>query len=522
MREYFLKFNIFIFYLKISIILFFGFSASIFPEVNKEVKNQTTINSLLKGHTEIRESISVLGKAKTIRVLYKQDVNSEICAKQIMNLSKIYISSISEYLGIAPSMDTFTLTDIDVKDARNDGYSVFTPFQFPDENHCLATPLLYHEIGHWWFGQDPRWISEGVSSFIPIAMAESGFLQLSHDDRMLIFSWWGLRNELHIHDFPLGDNGNINIPKDSVFPNWYEKSFRIQYVLLRELGSKSYREYLKSMFNYDPIYPSDPYFINKSEEYLQGKSKGIINLLNKQKRRPWNIYLSGWLLSPRYLGLKPSELLDDDHDGLMNFEEKILGTHPSKKDTDGDGVSDGLEIIYNTDPLKKDSQSLFYSKVEQFGIILDGNEDDWKFSKDVKVVSTQSNLKIPGKYDMVEFKYIIRDDFLYGMIKTREPIRWNPIQDKGVYFFIADNSDTKERTGLGSWYHPNPFLGWEYQRIKGKPEQFFAKLGDVFEFKISIKNFPDRKMKITPLINPPKGDSLGIWNEYKPIEIDLR
>jgi outer membrane protein OmpA-like peptidoglycan-associated protein len=47
---------------------------------------------------------------------------------------------------------------------------------------------------------------------------------------------------------------------------------------------------------------------------------------------------------------------DDDHDGLMNNEEKELRTDPDNPDTDGDGLQDGEEVHkYRTNPLKADT-----------------------------------------------------------------------------------------------------------------------------------------------------------------------
>src|SRR3990170_1697638 len=47
---------------------------------------------------------------------------------------------------------------------------------------------------------------------------------------------------------------------------------------------------------------------------------------------------------------------DDDMDGLIQKEEKLLGTDPNNPDTDGDGLGDGDEVMkYKTDPLKADT-----------------------------------------------------------------------------------------------------------------------------------------------------------------------
>ena len=47
---------------------------------------------------------------------------------------------------------------------------------------------------------------------------------------------------------------------------------------------------------------------------------------------------------------------DDDMDGLIQKEEKLLGTDPKNPDTDGDGLKDGEEVNkYKADPLKTDT-----------------------------------------------------------------------------------------------------------------------------------------------------------------------
>lgn len=51
------------------------------------------------------------------------------------------------------------------------------------------------------------------------------------------------------------------------------------------------------------------------------------------------------------LGRPVDQSPDTDGDGLSDFAESIVGTHPHRADSDGDGVSDGAEVRAGTNPL---------------------------------------------------------------------------------------------------------------------------------------------------------------------------
>ena len=42
---------------------------------------------------------------------------------------------------------------------------------------------------------------------------------------------------------------------------------------------------------------------------------------------------------------------DPDGDSLLNYQELVIGTNPTAKDTDHDGIFDGIEVAYESDPL---------------------------------------------------------------------------------------------------------------------------------------------------------------------------
>ena len=65
------------------------------------------------------------------------------------------------------------------------------------------------------------------------------------------------------------------------------------------------------------------------------------------------------------------DINDSDADGLLNYQEDIVGTNKFNKDTDNDKLSDYYEVYYSlTDPKKMDTNN---------NNIIDGDED---FDKD--------------------------------------------------------------------------------------------------------------------------------------------
>jgi len=63
-----------------------------------------------------------------------------------------------------------------------------------------------------------------------------------------------------------------------------------------------------------------------------------------------------WCVTMNFFAYLRAENPDLDGDGLLNDEEKQIGTDPLNPDTDGDGLRDGEEVHqYKTDPLNKDT-----------------------------------------------------------------------------------------------------------------------------------------------------------------------
>lgn len=67
---------------------------------------------------------------------------------------------------------------------------------------------------------------------------------------------------------------------------------------------------------------------------------------------------------------------DCDYDGLLDCEERLLGTEKCNHDTDGDGLSDGLEVIHGTDPLDPDTDGDGAEDGHEFDLDLDPTRQD--------------------------------------------------------------------------------------------------------------------------------------------------
>ncbi|MBU1653058.1 OmpA family protein, partial [bacterium] len=97
------------------------------------------------------------------------------------------------------------------------------------------------------------------------------------------------------------------------------------------------------------------YYLNEkwSLDFSAGDNYTFSDELNPLNGDEDDSFLSG-TVGLRYVVLEANK--DKDGDGLLNKEEKLLGTDPKNPDTDGDGLLDGDELNnYRTDPLLADS-----------------------------------------------------------------------------------------------------------------------------------------------------------------------
>lgn len=463
---------------------------------------------------KIAASILVMGLEKSVEIIFVPGF--EDLAVYHLEYAIKYIPALANYLGIAPAGSTFRITQLtDNSIARNDGNTVLIPLDWPTPKVPTGHPLLYHEIGHWWFGQNPRWISEGVSSFLPIAVEKAGLVSFTKSELEAIYNWWGFYIPKIQGDIALSDDELKEIAHDVGFPVNYQKSFKIQYILFNELGKDKYKAFLRSLLDNER---TDEHWVLKVEEYAN--TSGILTALKNQKNLDWSKLLSGWIITKEYNGISIKEWNDTDNDGLLDIEEKYLGTNKKSSDTDGDGLSDSTEIEIGTNPLKKQSREEVRKLVIEKGPFLDGYANDWEFLSGKKTFTSQSVSGLQGRFNLVEFQYIIKNNMLYGMLRTQEKPFFDDLPENEIYFFFSDTSQNSKREGFGMWYSPSARIGWEL--IKDTPPSNpVGKLGEVFEFKIRMLENSSKPLRLTPIIrNGKKDTNLGIWDNYKPIIIE--
>jgi hypothetical protein len=68
--------------------------------------------------------------------------------------------------------------------------------------------------------------------------------------------------------------------------------------------------------------------------------------------------------------------LDADQDGIIDGDERRIGTNPRRADTDRDGLFDGEELILGTDPTRADTDGDTVGDAEELELELDPTDPD--------------------------------------------------------------------------------------------------------------------------------------------------
>jgi len=385
----------------------------------------------------------------------------EAWAAYTMKMAERFIPAAEKYLGtpLAPPAGGIKIIELMGPTAYCGGYQ---DIQTNADDWALGSPgLLFHEIGHLWFGYITHygeWHSQGLVSFLPIAMVDAGYLTLTPEEYASIFRHWGFTANRPANDVPLFDYGKRQTDKDNFM--LYIKSFRIQYLLYRELGQEKFRVLLSELLR----------------ERKTGTDEFMRILGARKPDTDWNSLLSGWLLAGPYRRFNWESFQDADHDGISDLDEIYLGLDPANDDTDGDGYADGWERAHGFDPKSRNSPANYD------GIAIDGLVDlhsppPVAAQTDPRGEATASTDIASGQVYVIGKRVYVRYSF-YSLESRPIQLTLHIRRADGRNFWWQMHSD-----GLGPWLlefdDGEAFEQWKPSKIPASVIE--SKLGRVFE-----------------------------------------
>jgi hypothetical protein len=231
----------------------------------------------------------------TTEIKIRYDKGHEDWADFIMSGTSAYIPAVENYLGWTFPHEVFIINGgekiLSPSGEQVGGYNRGEEIDLQYDLVKQGNPgLLYHELNHAWFlswGQmEIEWFIEGICSFLPVAIRDSGLLSDEYVSRENIFANWNLKSDVSsIEDEPL--SMDFRYEKDK-FGFFYTKSFRVQYIIYKELGTEKYHDFVVDTYN---------------TSYLKDVNT-IIDILSKYKDTDWNSILSGWVIPGKYTKYK--------------------------------------------------------------------------------------------------------------------------------------------------------------------------------------------------------------------------
>ena len=371
--------------------------------------------------------------------------------------------------------------------------------------------LLFHELGHFWYAyssggdgsnEELSWLIEGIVSFLPVAMREAGFFEFSDSEYRAIQLHWAFEDHKREKDLPVAHDFRFETGGDfSGF--FYIKTFKIQYLLFKELGPEGYRRSLREI----PTVSAT------------GTNRQILAVLNRLKPADWHSLLSGWVFPGDYRVVSYSDFRDVDCDGLLSVDEHFLGTDPRNGDTDGDALPDGTEREFGLDPVSADPDEKVAELTFRFGPFIDGTAVDWGYLPCVVLEAATGGAEEPA-FDFSRLFFNLRDGHLNVAVGTRA----SPVPRPGMIFDLLVDLDFDRQPELEFAFSlDNPSHSWIYRHATKKAETLPALKGamnSIFEMAVPLSSIGKSRFQIIPVIHDlEKGKNYAEWKSW--IEIDL-
>ena len=161
----------------------------------------------------------------------------------------------------------------------------------------LLPAVLFHEFGHFYFrGWTEKWLVEGINSFLPVAIHEQGLLDRDTASIDNVHRCWGFGWTQRAKDIPV-----INDFRRDYWNFYYSKTYKVQYLISRELGENRYMQ-----------------FVRKVASGMSDYSYSItttLRLLDNLKAMNWKYFLPGWLFDGPYTVFSLDHFGDTDGNG---------------------------------------------------------------------------------------------------------------------------------------------------------------------------------------------------------------
>jgi hypothetical protein len=385
---------------------------------------------------DVEETFSVTVEKATMSIKIKHPKGEEAWAKTVRAALEKGLPPLSRTAGFKPSRE-----DLVVKfapgTAETGGYEAFMA---PDELFVRKKCSRGGYHAHWvlaaaaslWTEQvaKPEWLKRGLAHlYVQRALKSAPAIYEARAYRDEI-----LEERLKVQDEAPLDQWTPAPPGAGVAPEeqpvplpHVAKAFAYLYLVDGRLEGKLLAA-AKSVATGEDDTPRGPL-----------ATREFVGAVSKAAGKDVAEYFVGWAYAAPPEGgpppkTDPTDLMDSDMDGLLNFEEEVHGTDKAKADTDGDKVPDGEEVEDGTNPKEKDAKR---TKVR-----IDGDGKEWmklkKFSmQDMKGDAKKDGDKVVTGGDLLFCKVACDEKYLYVMLEVDDAFT-NP---DCVYTLAIDAGD---------------------------------------------------------------------------------
>ncbi|MBN1411386.1 MAG: hypothetical protein JW969_11125 [Spirochaetales bacterium] len=264
---------------------------------------------------QLEKSENVAIKSGNLKIVVRYPSGEEKAAAFYLEKAALYVPAFEEYLGRPfPEKETFLIV---LDNNENHAYWLMGVFLAKKHIKTLMPAVLYHEIGHYFFGGggDMAWFVEGVNSFLPVAIMEAGLMPRDKGGYDNIFFVWAFS---HFDPNKVKDRPLIEDSRDVAYKFFYSKSFKIHYLLYKELGSSKYREFIHRVLERNSVAFGED-FLSLDRDYTG--LEDIIGILTDLKPIDWKKFLKGWIYPGEYEVHPMLQFKDGNKNKIPDIEE---------------------------------------------------------------------------------------------------------------------------------------------------------------------------------------------------------